>query len=148
MKEALALGEFAEAQIEQAGAMAIDQYDAEAGKGSQQMSEGLEMKVTIDKKLGTAELRRQIILAPEILRRASEDRLGMCAIASQVLGQAENPVEIGARGFTLAITLQGAQSFTREVFGDDRFLFVSFVAGRRGLKVETESAGALIFKLS
>jgi hypothetical protein len=41
MNEIHALAEFAEAEIEQARAMAVEQYDAEAGKCSEQLGEGL-----------------------------------------------------------------------------------------------------------
>lgn len=40
MKEAFAFDQLAEAQIEQAGAVTIDQHDAQAGKSSQELGQG------------------------------------------------------------------------------------------------------------
>jgi hypothetical protein len=150
MEEAFALGEFAEAEIEEARAMAIDQHDAEAGEGSQQVGERLQVKVAVDEELSAAELRGQVVFAPEVLRRVGEYGFGMGAVAAhaeKIMGKLEDAVEIGAGGFALALTLNGTQSFAGQVFGENRFFFVSFVARRRGLKVEAEGAGALIFEL-
>ncbi len=139
MEEIHTFGEFAQAQIEQASAMAIDEDDAEAGKCSQQLGEGLEVEMPIDDELGGAQLRRQIVLTPETLRRAGEYRLGARAVAShavaaQIMRQAHDAVKIGAGRlnliFTRAFSFQLAQSFPRQIFGKDRFFLVSFVAGR------------------
>jgi hypothetical protein len=58
MKEIHALGEFAETQIEEAGATAIGQKDAEAGKRSQKLAERLKVEMAVDQKLRAAEVRR------------------------------------------------------------------------------------------
>src|SRR5437764_9968354 len=79
MKEIQTFAEFAEAQIEEAGAMTIHQNDAEAGQSSEQLSEGLEMEMPIDGEFGGAEARGQIVLAPEALRRAGENRFSVRA---------------------------------------------------------------------
>jgi hypothetical protein len=47
MKESFPLGQFAETQIEEAGAMTIDEHDAEAGKRSEQLGQGLQVEVPI-----------------------------------------------------------------------------------------------------
>ena len=52
MKKSFAFGQFAETQIEKPGTMPIDENDAKARKSSQQAGERLEMKITIDEKLG------------------------------------------------------------------------------------------------
>ncbi len=41
---------------------------------------------------------------------------------------------------TLALTFQLAQGLASQIFGKDRLFFVSFIAGRSGLKVETQGA--------
>ena len=74
MKEIHTFGEFSQTQIEQTGAMTIDQDDAETGKCSEQLGEGLQLEMPIHHELRAAQLRRQIVLAPEALRRAGEDR--------------------------------------------------------------------------
>ena len=164
MKESFAFGEFAQSQIEEAGAMAINQHDAEAGKCSQQLSQGFQVEMAIHQKLRAGQLRRQIILAPETLRRASEDGLGMCAVAAQILREADDAIEIGAGRlivFTMTMTmtilllllpaalasaLQMSHGFAGQILGKDRLFLVGLVARRRGLKVEAESAGSRIFK--
>jgi hypothetical protein len=156
MKEIHTLGEFAEAQIEEACAMTIDEHDAKAGKCSQQLGERLQVEMTVHRELRGAELRRQIVLAPEALRGAGEDGLGTRtvaahAVAVEIMRQTHDAVEIGAGRlifvFSLMPAFQLAQRFPRQIFSEDGFFFVSFIAGRSGLKVETQSAACLIFKL-
>ena len=74
MKEILAFGQLAEAQIEQAGAMTIDEHDAEAGKCSQQLGQRLQVEMAIHQKLRAAQLRRQIVLTPKALRASRRIR--------------------------------------------------------------------------
>ena len=119
------------------------------------------MEMAIHDKLRAAQMWRQIILAPKALRGAGEHSLGVGAVAAEVVRQAHDAVEIGAGRLAfvfimimtmtvtiaVAIALQLAQGFPRQVFGQDRVLLVGFVARGGGLKVETESAGSLIFKL-
>jgi len=88
------------------------------------------------------------------LRRAGEDGLGMCAIAAQVVREAHDAIEIGARRVILSpvvtlgtLAFQFAQSFARQILGEDGFLLVGFVARSRRLKIEAQSAVPLIFKL-
>ena len=149
MKESFAFSEFAQSQIEETGAMTIDQHDAEAGKYSQQLSQGFQVEMAIHEKLRAGQLRRQIVLAPEVLRRAGEDSLGMGAIAAQILREADDAIEIGAGRLelvfmvaaALASTFQLAHGFTCQILGKDRLFLVGLVARRGGLKVEAESAG-------
>src|ERR1035438_4585920 len=106
VKEIHTLAEFAEAQIEEAGAMTIDQHDAEAGKRSEQLGERPEVEMPIDRELRAAELCRQIVLTPETLRGAGEYCLGARAVTMgsagvhaatlQLMRQTHNPVEVGA----------------------------------------------------
>src|ERR1017187_7770725 len=107
--------------------------------------------MTIHQKFGTALLCRQIILAPEALRGAGEHRLSARSVAPQLLRQMYDAVEASAGRlafiFTITLALQLAQGFPGQVFGEDGFFLVGFIARRRGLKVETKSAGSRIFKL-
>ena len=65
--------------------MTISQHDAQAGECSQQLCEGLEVEMPVDEKLRAAELRGQIVLAPEALRGASEYSLGADAVAAHAI---------------------------------------------------------------
>jgi hypothetical protein len=47
MKEVHAFGEFAEAQIEEASAVTIDEDDAEAGKRSEQLGKRLKVEMAV-----------------------------------------------------------------------------------------------------
>src|SRR5271155_1081599 len=168
MKKIHAFGKFAQTQIEQARAMTIDQHDAEAGKCSQQLGQRFQVEMAVHLKLGSGQLGRQIILAPEALRRAGEHSFGASAFASrataaraattQILRQAHDAVEIGAGRLELIFTiafattaalasaLQLAQCFPRQILGQDRLFLVSLIARRSGLEVKAESASCRIFK--
>ncbi len=56
------------------------------------------METAIHHELRAGELRGQVVLAPETLRRAGEDGLGVRAVAgrAQFLREAQDAVEIGA----------------------------------------------------
>jgi len=152
MKEVHTFVEFAEAQLEEAGAMTVDQHDSEDGKRSQQLRQRLQVEMAINREFRAAELRGQIVLAPEALRRAGEDGFGVRAIAAKLLREAHDAVEIGAGRLVLALAgiafvFQLAQCIAHQVLGEDCLFLVGLVARGCGLKVVSESAGSLIFKL-
>jgi hypothetical protein len=105
------------------------------------------MKVAINEKLRATQFRGQVILAPEALRAAGKYCSCVCSVAAQILREAHDAVEISMCRDALALALQAMQGFARQIFGMYRFFLVRLVAGSCGLKVETESASSLIFKL-
>src|SRR5579872_6033370 len=103
LEQSFALGQLSEAKFEEASAVTIDQNDTQPWEGSKQVSQGLQMKVRVHKKLCAGEVGGQIVLLPNVLGRAGEDGLGVCAIAAQFAGQALNAVKIGAHAFFLRL---------------------------------------------
>jgi hypothetical protein len=148
VKEIFALGQLAEPEIEKPGSVTIEEHNAQAGKCYQQLSERFQMKMTIHRELRAAELRGEIVLAPKALRGAGEHTFGARSVAAKFLREAHDAVEIGAGGFVLlfidmnmsaaiASMFQLAQDFSCQVFCEDGFFLVGFVAGRCVLKVKT-----------
>ncbi len=85
VKEIHALGQLAETELEQAGAMTIQQHDAEAGKRSQELRQGFEVEMPINHQLRAAEVGGQVVLAPKTLRGTGKHGLGVRTIAAQLL---------------------------------------------------------------
>src|ERR1039458_10061954 len=69
MKKSFAFGQFAQAQVEQATPLAVDENDAQAGECSQQLGQGFQIEMPVQQKLCAAELGRKIILTTEDLCR-------------------------------------------------------------------------------
>src|ERR1700733_14699818 len=82
MEQVFALGQLAEPEIEDTGAMAVHQHNPQQGNGPEKVSQRLEMKVATHKHLRSRKIRRQIVLLPDILRSASKHGLGVSAIAA------------------------------------------------------------------
>ncbi len=127
--------------------MAVEQNDGQAREGAEQLRQGLEPEVTVGVEFGGAQLRRQIVLAPEILRRAGEDRLGANAIGAPLVGQADHALQIRAGGVGAALGFQPSKRLASQVFGDDGVFLMRLVPRSGWLKVEAESAGGRIFEL-
>jgi hypothetical protein len=89
-----ALAEVVEAKIEDASALAIDHSNAQRGLGSEQSGERFQLKARLKINLRRADMRRQFIFFPEILRGAGEDRLA-ANMAAKVGGNVENAIKVG-----------------------------------------------------
>ena len=109
------------------------------------------MEMAVHHELRAAQVRGQIILAPEASRGAGKHGFGVHTVAAHLLRQADDAVEIGAGRLglllTLAFVLQLMHRLARQILSKDHFFFVGFIAWRQGLKVKTESAGSFVFKL-
>ena len=103
MKEVLTLAQLAQTQIEEPGSMAVDQHDAETGKRSQQLGERFQMEMAVHGELRAAELRGQIVFAPDNLARSRRippwrgHRVARRYL--QIMRQTHDAVEIGAGRF-------------------------------------------------
>src|ERR1700722_3093238 len=160
LEQILAFGQLAQAQVEDASPLTIYQHDSQARQCAQQMSQRLEMKVTIHEKLRARQSRRQVKFTPDVFSRAGKDSLGMCTVASQFSRQAKDAVQVGTGEFYLRVVLPLRRDFGRRTFrlrishglahqilDQNRIFFVRPVARRGRLKIESYGARPLIMKL-
>ena len=103
LEQVFALGQLAEAKIEDAGAVPVDQHDAQQRRGAEQMSNRFEMKMAIHEELRTRKAGGQIVFAPEVLRGAGEHGLAVGAVAAQFGRQAQDAIQIGAGAVFLCL---------------------------------------------
>src|SRR5258708_22116287 len=95
------------------------------------------------------QLSRQIMLAPETLSRAGKDCLRVRTVATQVLRELHDTIEVssGSLAIILALAFQLAQRFPRQILSHNGFFLVGLISGHGRLKVEAESAACRIFKI-
>jgi hypothetical protein len=84
MKQIVEFRQFAEAKIEDASAMAVDQNYTQQWRSSEKVSQGLEVKVAVDEELRASQRRGQFVFVPDIPVCAGKHGLGMRAVAAQL----------------------------------------------------------------
>ena len=103
MEQVVALGQLAQAKIEDAGAMPVDQHHTQQRRRAQQVGQGLEVEMAVDEKLRAGKAGGQLIFAPDVLSGAGEDSFAVRAIAAQFARQAHDALDVGAGAVFLAL---------------------------------------------
>src|ERR1700722_2609261 len=154
LKQSLDLGQLSEPKIEDAGAMPVHQHHSQTRRCAQQMSDGLEMEMTIDEEPRGGNIRGQFVFLPYILCRASEYRLGMSSIAAQLSREAPHSFEVSANTFLLCLALwslsvlQAMKGVSQQILDQDCVLFMRPVFRRCRLKIECRRTAVIILKFS
>ena len=148
MEQVFALGQFAQAKIEDAGPVPVDQHHAQQRGCAQQVRDRLEMEMAVDEKLRSRQVGGQIVFPPDVLRGTGKHSLAMGSIAAQLARQAQDAVHIGAGAIFLALAFQAAQGFARQVFDQNHVFLVRLVARRGGLEIKTDGTRICILKFS
>jgi hypothetical protein len=148
LEQVFAFRQFAEAKIEDAGPVPVDEHNAQQRRGTQQMGNRFEMKMAVDEELRTGEAGGQIILPPEVLGGASKHSFAVSSIAAQFAREAQDAVHIGAGGVFLLLIFHGAESFAHQVLDQNRVFLMRLVARRGWLEIKTDSTTFFILKFS
>src|SRR5271167_3782403 len=148
MEQVFALGQLAEAKIENAGPVAVDQHHAEQRKRAQKVGDRLEVEMAVHKKLGARQAGGQIIFAPDVLGGARKHSFAMGSVSAQFARQTLDAVHVGAGTILPAFAFQVAQGLARQVLDENRIFFVRLVARRGWLEIESKGAGLFILKFS
>ena len=131
MKQIVEFRQFAEAKIEDASAMAVDQNLPQQWRSSGEGGQEKAVKVAVDEELRASQRRGQFVFVPDIPVCAGKHGLGMRAVAAQFL-TGERARSISARAHSLCLCFSKARiSSTRQIFDEDCVFFVRFIT-RRG----------------
>ncbi len=113
VEQIFALGQFAEAKIEDAGAVPVDQHNAQQRGRAQKVGNRFEMKMAVQEKLRTRKAGGQIIFAPEAVSGAGEHGLAVSPVAAQFGRQAQDAIQVGASSCLSCLYLSTVRNASR-----------------------------------